>query len=201
MSRVRTIAVGLVALATTLAAAPASAQAPPPPGSKSANVTPLTTLPEANVISANFKGNLMYLSTLRGLSIYDIAKPESPQRLSTLPLPHFENEDVDTNGEILLISNDPSEGLGVLYVIDVRDPRSPRPIGQLNTGTIVPLGPLYGTGHTASCIQNCKYAYLAGTDQGIDIVDLTNPAAPKLVGNFPAEEVAGFATHDVQVRS
>ena len=200
-SRVRTIAVGLVALAATLAPAAASAQVPPPPGSKSANVTPVTTLSEPNAISANFKDNLMYLSTSRGLAIYDIAKPDAPQRLSFLPLAHFENEDVDTNGEILLISNDPSEGLGVLYVIDVRDPRSPRPIGALNTGTIVPLGPLYGTGHTASCIQNCRYAYLAGTDRGIDIVDLTNPAAPKLAGNFPAEEVAGLATHDVQVDS
>ena len=199
--RVRTIAAALVALAAAIVPAPVSAQAPPPPGSKSANITPLTTLPEPNVISANFRNNLMYVSTSRGLSIYDIADPAAPQRLSNLPLPHFENEDVDTNGEILLISNDPSEGLGILYVIDVKDPRNPRPMGQLNTGTILPLGPLYGTGHTASCIQNCRYAYLAGTDQGIDIVDLTNPAQPKLAGNFPAEEIAGLATHDVQVDS
>ena len=144
----------------------------------------------------------MYLSTSRGLSIYDVKNPEKPERLSTLPLPHFENEDVETNGEILLISNDPSEGAGVLYVIDVKDPRSPRPIGQVFTGSaVLPLGPLYGSGHTASCIQDCRYAYLAGTDRGIDIVDLTNPAAPKLAGNFPAEEVAGLATHDVQVDS
>ena len=142
----------------------------------------------------------MYLSHLRGLSIYDISKPEAPQLLSTLPLPHFENEDVDTNGEILLISNDPSEGVGVLYVIDVSDPRAPRPIGALNTGTIAPLGDLYGTGHTASCIQDCRYAYLAGNDKGIDIVDLTDPSNPTLAGNFAAEEVTGnIATHDVQV--
>ena len=200
-SRVRTIAAALSTLVVALLPAVASAQAPPPPGSKSANVTALTTLPEPNGVSANFKGNLMYLSTSRGLAIYDIKNPESPQRLSFLPLPHFENEDVDTNGEILMISNDPSEGLGVLYIIDVRDPRNPRPMGALNTGTILPLGPLYGTGHTASCINDCKYAYLAGTDRGIDIVDLTNPASPKIAGNFPAEEVAGIATHDVQVDS
>jgi uncharacterized repeat protein (TIGR01451 family) len=202
MSRVRAITLSLVvAVAAALTPASATAQAPPPPAAKSANVTALTTLPEPNVISANFKGNLMYLSTLRGLSIYDIKNPESPQRLSHLPLPHFENEDVDTNGEILMISNDPSEGLGLLYIIDVRDPSNPQPMGTLNTGTILPLGPLYGTGHTASCINDCKYAYLAGTDRGIDIVDLTDPAAPKLAGNFPAEEIAGFATHDVQVDS
>jgi hypothetical protein len=125
--RVRTIAIGLAALSAAIAPASATAQSPPPPGSKSANVTTLTTLPEPNGISANFKNNLMYLSTSRGLSIYDIKNPESPQRLSTFPLPNFENEDVDTNGEILLISNDPSEGKGILYILDVRDPRSPPP--------------------------------------------------------------------------
>ena len=179
----------------------AAAQSPPPPATKSANVTALTTLPEPQAISANFKGNLMYLSHLRGLSIYDISKPESPQRLSTLALPHFENEDVDTNGEILLISNDPSEGVGVLYVIDVRDPKAPEVIGELQTGTIAPLGPLYGTGHTASCIQNCRYAYLAGNDNGIHIVDLTDPANPVMAGEFAAEEATGLASHDVQVDS
>jgi hypothetical protein len=179
----------------------ATAQSPPPPATKSANVTALTTLPEPQAISANFKGNLMYLSHLRGLSIYDISKPEAPQRLSTLPLSHFENEDVDTNGEILLISNDPSEGVGILYVIDVRDPRAPKVIGQLQTGTIAPIGPLYGTGHTASCIQNCRYAYLAGNDNGIHIVDLTDPANPVMAGEFAAEEATGLASHDVQVDS
>src|SRR3954463_15298545 len=136
--RVRITAIGLAALATAIAPASASAQTPPPPGSKSANVTALTTLPEPNGISANFKGNVMYLSTSRGLAIYDIKNPESPQRLSFFPLPNFENEDVDTNGDILMISNDPSEGLGVLYIIDVRDPRNPQPMGTLNTGTILP---------------------------------------------------------------
>ena len=207
-SRVRAIAVGLAALGAALAPASAAAQAPPPPGSKSANVTPLTTLPEPNAISANFDGSLMYLSSSRGLSIYDIAKPESPQLLSHFPLPHFENEDVDTNGEILLISNDPSEGKGILYVLDVRDPRAPKVLSTVDTGIIdlavndfLPEPLRTGTGHTASCIQDCKWAYLAGTSKGIDIVDLRDPKNPKLAGNFAAKEVVGFATHDVQVDS
>src|SRR5829696_5168497 len=190
-SRLRTITAGLIAIAATLVAVPASAQSPPPPGSRSANVTALMTLNEPNGISANFRGNLMYLSTSRGLAIYDISKPESPQRLSFFPLPHFENEDVDTNGEILLISNDPSEGKGILYILDVRDPRSPKLLSQLDTGTAIDLFGLdeefgfelpeplrTGTGHTASCIQNCRYVYLAGTSRGIDIADLTDPRKP-----------------------
>src|SRR5829696_3464636 len=205
-SRLRTITAGLIAIAATLVAVPASAQSPPPPGSRSANVTALMTLNEPNGISANFKGNLMYLSTSRGLSIYDISKPESPQRLSFLPLPHFENEDVDTNGEILLISNDPSEGKGILYVLDVRDPRNPKVMSTVHTGVIdlgvndfLPEAVRTGTGHTASCIQDCRWAYLAGTSKGIDIVDLRDPRNPKVAGNFQAKEATGLSSHDVQV--
>src|SRR3954453_10380492 len=197
--RVRIAATALAAVVAALAPAPASAQSPPPPGSKSANVTALTTLPEPNGISANFKGNLMYLSTSRGLSIYDIKNPESPQRQSFFPLPNFENEDVDTNGEILLISNDPSEGKGILYIFDVKDPKNPKILSTLDTGLIDTFGLLpYGTGHTASCIQNCKYVYLAGTARGVDIVDLTDPANPKMAGAFAAPEATGITSPDVQ---
>src|SRR5215217_1227089 len=200
--RVRIFATALAILVVAIAPATASAQTPAPPGSASANVKALTTLPEPNGISANFKGNLMYLSTSRGLAIYDIKNPESPQRLSFFPLPNFENEDVDTNGEILLISNDPSEGKGILYIFDVKDPSNPQILSTLDTGLIDTFGLLpYGTGHTASCIQNCKYVYLAGTARGVDIADLTNPANPKIVGSFEAPEATGITSHDVQVDS
>ena len=55
-----------------------------------------------------------------------------------------------------------------------------------------------GIGHTASCIQQCRFAYLAGTARGIQIVDLRDPANPKKAGQF-VPEITGFATHDVQV--
>jgi muramoyltetrapeptide carboxypeptidase len=45
------------------------------------------------------------VSTSKGLSIYDVSKPEAPKRLSFFPLPNFENEDVDTNGKILFIED------------------------------------------------------------------------------------------------
>jgi uncharacterized repeat protein (TIGR01451 family) len=198
MRRLVTAAAAALVLALP---ATAAAQAEPP-AAKSQNVTWKTTLPEPNGISANFHGNLMYLSTTRGLAIYDITQPDAPVRLSFFALPHFENEDVDTNGQILLISNDPSEGKGILYILDVRDPRAPKLLSTLDTGAIESFGLLpthTGTGHTATCIQDCRYVYLAGTDKGIDIVDLTNPAAPVIAGNFPATEATGLSSHDVQV--
>ena len=196
-------------LVTVLVYAPSAIALPEPPAEKSDNVSWLATLDEPAGISARFRGSEMYVSTLRGLSVYDVSKPETPQKIGSLALPHFENEDVDLAGDVLLISNDPSEGKGVLYVISIKDPRNPTILSTFDTGTIfgsegeVFFGtPTRGTGHTASCIQSCRYVYLAGTASGIDVVDLTDPRAPKFAGNFRADEATGgLASHDVQVDS
>ena len=193
-------------LACLAAAAPAPAQEPP--AKKSDGVTYHGTLPEPGVISARFRAGLMYVSSEAGLSIYDVRTPEKPTQIGELRLPNFENEDIDLGRDVALISNDPSEGAGLLHVIDISDPTSPSRITSFPTGTAdngILTGPLagpqigYGTGHTASCVDGCNYVYLAGTLQGIDIVDLRDPENPKYVKNFPAEEATGgLASHDVQ---
>ncbi|CAA9529586.1 MAG: hypothetical protein AVDCRST_MAG85-3550, partial [uncultured Solirubrobacteraceae bacterium] len=199
----------LIALAALTAAAPAGAQEPP--NTKKERVQHVGFLSEPQVISTRFKGTLMYVSTLRGLAIYDIKDPVKPVRIGQLQLPHFENEDIDVGGGIALISNDPSEGAGRLHVIDVKDPTAPKLLSSMDTGTADggiltgglgnPFGIGNGTGHTASCVQECKFVYLAGTLSGIDVVDLRDPSKPKYAtpSNFPVPEATGgLATHDVQ---
>lgn len=186
---------------------PAGAQSAAPPGKTSDRVSYVGFLPEPGVISARFKDGLMYVSTVRGLAIYDVKDAAAPKKVGELALPNFENEDIDVGNGIALISNDPSEGLGRLHVIDVKDPAAPKLLTSYDTGTIFdstfdgvfgdPVGK--GTGHTASCLQGCKYVWLAGTAAGIDIVDLRVPSAPVYVKRFPATEATGgLATHDVQ---
>jgi hypothetical protein len=201
----------LITVAALAAPAVASAQAPDIIGGQkpmvSNNVEPLATLPIPHPIGARFRDGFMYVTTTEGLTVYDITKPELPVPVGALPLPHFENEDVDLGGDILLVSNDPSEGVGVLYVIDISNPRLPVLKSALQTGFVftgvpgifgLPEPQPDGIGHTASCIQDCKFAYLAGTGAGIDIVDLRNPAAPVVAKRFkPA--ITGLASHDVQV--
>lgn len=204
---------GLVAIFAAVIAPAAQAALPEPPARKSDNVTWKAGLDEPNVVSSRFSadGTKMYVSTLRGLSIYDVSIPEAPAMLGFLALPHFENEDVDLSvgNDFVLISNDPSEGKGILYVVSVADPASPAIIGQMDTGTAdlgLDFGVLnYGTGHTASCVEgpldDCQYAYLAGTRLGIDIVDLSVPEMPRYATprNLPVPEASGgLATHDVQ---
>jgi hypothetical protein len=179
------------------------------------NVSLVTKLPEAaGAASARFSpdGGTMYVSTWKGLHTYDISRPEDPQRLGFLPLPHFENEDVDAGDGIVIVSNDPNEGVGVIYVIDVSDPSMPRVRSTFRNGFIVNpeslLAPLSeagegATGHIANCLQGCKWLWLTGTEQGIEVVDLRDPDHPKFVGtvampNGKGQEEPGF-THDVFV--
>ena len=135
----------------------------------------------------------MFVTGLSGLNVYDISDPEVPTEIGNLTLPHFENEDVDLGGNILLISNDAAESTGILYVIDISDPTQPEQVGQLDMGGNPVFG---GPGHTASCILKCKYAWV--TDGGsIRVVDLRDPTQPETIGTFQSP-VGGLAMHDVQ---
>src|SRR4051795_8070942 len=100
----------------------------------SGNVSPLLTLPVGKPIGVRFRDHYMFVTGTEGLTVYDIAKPEMPTPVGALPLPHFENEDVDLGGNTLLISNDPSESAGVLYVIDISNPAMPTLKGAMVNG-------------------------------------------------------------------
>ncbi len=113
---------------------------------------------------ARILGNYLYLTTSRDLRIFDISDPVAPELVGFLVFPqvvYFAQEDVDTNGEILLVGTS---------VIDVEDKTNPRVIGSWRDG------PSFLVHHTISCVLDCTWAYTA---EG-DIVDLRNPSNPKL---------------------
>src|SRR6476469_2087430 len=124
----RSYVVSAVLLACLALAAPSQAAL-----FKSDNVSEVGALPEAvGAIGARFSpdGHTMYVTSATGLGIYDVSAPETPQRLSRLALPHFENEDVDVGHiggrDYVIVTNDPSfTGVGVIYVIDVTNPSTP----------------------------------------------------------------------------
>jgi hypothetical protein len=200
-----------VVLATLVALlAPAAAVAAP---LHSDNVSLVTKLPDAvGAASARFSadGNTMYVSTWKGLHTYDVSKADDPQRLGFLPLPHFENEDVDAGDGVVIISNDPSEGAGIIYVIDVHDPSLPTIAATIRNGDAIGVTNELGlddatsnTGHIANCLQGCKYLWTTGTEEGIAIWDLRDLSKPRFVKTLPmpagkGKEAAGF-THDVFV--
>ena len=121
-----------------------------------------------------------YVTTERDLSIYDVKDPESPvlvgnTLLETPGQPVFTEEDPDTNGRILLVSNSD------LQVYDVSDKAAPTLLANL---------PGFDE-HTVSCVLDCTWAY--GSEGGI--VDLRDPANPRLSDARWNE--ATDSTHDV----
>src|SRR3954466_12292626 len=118
-------------------AASAAAQTPPaePPLAASSNVHVIGHIP-GSAAGMNFKGNYAFVSGWGGLTLFDISKADSPTPAGVLPLPRFENEDVDLCGNVLLVVNDrEAKDLGaIMYVIDISTPTQPA------VEAVLPLG-------------------------------------------------------------
>ncbi|MCA1711528.1 MAG: hypothetical protein LC789_07800 [Actinobacteria bacterium] len=173
----------LLALLLAFAALATPGQALPTPGFASDNVEWLGNVPlHADTAGAHLLGGYLYVTSSHELTVYDIRTPETPVLLSTLPIPqmpYFAEEDVDTNGKVLLIGT-----LGSLLVIDVRDKSRPTLVGTLQGGDE----------HTVTCVLDCTWAYGSYGE----IVDLRDPAAPKLAGDWATARKGGPGTqHDV----
>ncbi|MGH2806639.1 MAG: LVIVD repeat-containing protein [Actinomycetota bacterium] len=125
-----------------------------------------------------------------GLRSYDISDPENPVELDHLrEVSHNENEDLATNGKILLLSQfNRADPVNQLAVIDVSDPKDMKVIATV---------PGAGS-HTMECLYDCKWAYGSGSKQASDgiIVDLRNPKKPKLLDKLWSD-VTGVPAHDV----
>src|SRR5215210_9130098 len=119
----------LTGLGALVAAVPAGAQTLPaePPLATASNVHVLGHVP-GSAAGMNFKGNYAFLSGWGGITVLDISKPAEPSVAGALPLPHFENEDVDLCGNVLIVVNDrEAKDLGsIMYVIDISAPTAPK---------------------------------------------------------------------------
>ena len=172
----------LAVLSTLAATSVASADAPGPGYFASDNIEYVGYVPlENDTAGARVVGNYLYVTNSRTLTIYDLSDPEAPVRVGStvvLDQPYFAEEDVDTNGKILLWGS-----LGTLHVIDVEDKSNPLVIGELDGAEE----------HTISCVLDCKYGY---GSEGV-IVDLRDPTAPKAVGNWGEGTPSWDGGHDV----
>ena len=174
----------VIAAATMLVGIfPAAGAGPTQGGVTSDNVEYIGHVPfqVGTATGAKVVGKYLYVTSWREFSIYDVSDPTAPQHLVSEPFGFkFENEDVATNGEIMLFSEQLPQN--VLHVWDVEDKTNPTEIATLPGGG----------GHTSDCILDCKYSY---SSTGV-IVDLRKPTEPKIVGNWgkgmPAE-----SAHDV----
>ncbi|MGH2808507.1 MAG: LVIVD repeat-containing protein [Actinomycetota bacterium] len=176
----------MIAIAAALlmtAGIPAATAGPTQGGYASDNVEFVAHVPfeVGTATGAKVVGKYLYVTSWKTFSIYDVSDPTAPQLITTEPFGiKFENEDVATNGEILLFSEQLPQN--ILHVWDVEDKSNPTEIATLAGGG----------GHTSDCILNCTYSY---SSTGV-IVDLRKPTAPKIVGNW-GKGMPATSAHDV----
>jgi len=186
-----------------LTALPAAAQIPAePPLAASSNVHVLEHVP-GSAAGMNFKDHYAFVSGWGGITVLDIAQPDSPRPVGALPLPHFENEDVDLCGNKLIVVNDreASDFGSILYVINIASPTSPA------VSAVLPLGLTgngRGSGHIANFVKtDCSQLWVDGGNL-VEVVDVSNPAAPRSLGKFEsaASNSPNFRiTHDTELDS
>ena len=171
---------------------PGAKAGPSPGGVSSDNVEWLKHVPfeVGTATGSRLIGKYLYVTSWKNFSIYDVSDPENPNLLSITPFAadgstsegfRFENEDVETNGKILIFSEETPRDQ--LYIYNVEDKTNP---------TFLSLTPDAG-GHTVTCIFKCKYLYGSTGN----IVDIRDPLKPKVVGNWQKEVGLQGGSHDL----
>lgn len=163
-------------------------------GVTSKNVKHIAFIPfeVGTATGATVVGHYLYLTSWKNFSIYDISNPTQPKQLSQVPVGfRFENENVSSNGKIMLFSE--QAPVDRLHVLDVEDKTNPTEIATL---------PGAGT-HTATGVLDFKYDYGSyslngpeGPSTGGTLVDLHDPAHPKNLGYWN-EDLPADKIHDV----
>lgn len=172
---------GLIGLLTVATGAHAG---PGPGGWSSENVEYVDFVPfeVGTGTGASVFGKYLVVTGWKTFSLYDISEPTAPKLLSSTPFGFkFENEDVSTDGSIMLFSEEAPRS--ILHVWDVEDKTNPIEIASVE-----------GAGnHTATCVLDCSYSY--GSDGAI--VDLRVPSKAKLVGDWKKKLGIEFKVHDL----
>jgi hypothetical protein len=168
----------ITALVALLVSALPGASAGPQDGWSSDNVEYVRFVPfeVGTATGAKVVGKYLYVTSWKDFTIYDVSDPENPALVSKTAFAQdtgeegtgfrFENEDVATNGDILIFSQQlPVEHV---FVYDIEDKSNPALIGHLTEGGA----------HTAECMLDCTWLY--GSNGNIwDLRDPSNPVQVK----------------------
>jgi hypothetical protein len=119
-------------------------------------------------------GKVAYLADAAGgLQIVDFSNPEAPKLLSSRPAGTAMRVAAEGNLAAVLGID------GEVRLFDVRDPTNPVDLPTITVGDFSPSRDVALAGH---------YLYVASSDRGLYIFDVTNPQRPVLI-----EPVVGFA--------
>jgi hypothetical protein len=113
------------------------------------------------------------ISNMEHLFIYDITDAAHPQLLGTSFLPELPYEIV-IRGDLAYIA----DGTGGLLTLDVSDPALPVAVNRLEA---------MGRPQDLEIVDDRAYVVDWGGCGGVHVVDITNPAAPEVIGYFRAD--------------
>jgi hypothetical protein len=170
----------------SLASVPESLYGPSAGGLSTANVEWIRHIPlSTNGVGGRLIDGWFYTNDQNKIMIFDVKKnPEDPTLTGVFPMPQewlLSREDLDGNGSILVV---PNTVTGRVYIIDVEDKSNPQLISELPGGQ----------SHTTSCVLDCTWAYGSGGQ----IIDLRNPAKPKLMKEKWGDGMPANGGHDVE---
>jgi hypothetical protein len=169
------------------------------------------------VATPAFRGDLLAVGLqacadegLRGVDLWDVTDPRAPERLGFADVGpgvggvHELDLVQRPDGRVLALLAVPfSEGshpeqLGDFRVVEVTDPRDPRPLASWGVREALGIGQEAGRGldpsvygHSVGASSDGLRAYVSYWDAGVAILDLADPAAPRLLGRTafaPGEE-------------
>ena len=186
----------VVMMATSFMAVPATG-GPTPGGLATDNIEHVRHIPIAqNGVGGRLIGKYFYMNDQNKVMVFDVSDPLDPQMIGQVLMPQewqFSREDLDGNGEILVVPNtvsasndgNPTPSANAVYIIDVEDKTNPQIISKV----------VGAAQHTFSCVLDCTWAYGSSGN----IIDLRDPAKPKLVEEkWGDDTIAGNSGHDVE---
>jgi hypothetical protein len=190
------VALGVSSLLVALVLTPSAGarfDGPGAGGVTSDNVEFIRHIPLAqDGVGGKLVGRYFYANDQNKVMIFDTKpNPEDPQLVGFVPMPQewlLSREDLDGNKSVIVMPNTAGAADGqpngsVLYIIDVEDKTNPQIVAELA-----------GAGsHTSSCILDCKWVY----NSSGQIIDIRDPASPKLMDTRWGDGMPANSAHDV----
>ncbi len=116
-------------------------------------------------------GSYAYLGA-QELSVIDISDPTDPRQVAAITDDGASTGGIELSGDYAYLARD----VAGLTITDISNPFAPEDLAIL---------PQEDLGRARDVAVSGDYAYVAGTD-GLKVIDVSDPAAPTIVGNLPA---------------
>ncbi len=114
------------------------------------------------------RGNLLYITSSNGLSIWNVSSPSNPFLVSTIPLRYTSTDFVIAGDYLYAAERDKG-----FDIVNIHDPGNPFIAGNYESFS-----------NTNDVYVNGNYAYLSHYDDGVLITDISNLEYPVLVGQY-----------------